>query len=194
MTLRIIGGKFKNRLIKTPKGLSTRPTSSILRKAVFDICQNDIEGARFLDLFAGSGAMGIEALSRGAKSATFIDFDKNALLCIQSNIELLNISKESELKRGDAILHLERFIKDKKNFDLIYIDPPYGEKEEKTPLKIKVLELIDKTDVLSVNGTLFLEEAFPTPHSLMDLGLQNLVLINSRRFGKSVLHQYRKKS
>jgi 16S rRNA (guanine966-N2)-methyltransferase len=194
MTLRIIGGKFKNRLIKTPKGLSTRPTSSILRKAVFDICQNEIEGAKFLDLFAGSGAMGIEALSRGAQSSTFIDLDKGALLCIQANVELLNIAKECEIKKGDSLLTLQRFVKEGRSFDIVYIDPPYGQKAEKTPLKTQVMQIFDLENVLLPNGTLFLEEEFPSHFSIEKLQLQNLIHINSRRFGKSILHQYRKKS
>ena len=91
MTLRIIGGKFKGRLIKTPKGEKTRPTSAILRKAVFDICQNQITDARFLDLFAGSGAMGLEALSRGASHATFVERDKHSVSCLKENLALLNL-------------------------------------------------------------------------------------------------------
>lgn len=76
MSLRIIGGSFKGRLLKAPTGPLSRPTMSIMRKAVFDICQSVIEDAHFLDLFACSGAMGIEALSRGAAHATFIEKDK----------------------------------------------------------------------------------------------------------------------
>ena len=93
MSLRIIAGEFRNRLLKSPKSLQTRPTLAILRKAVFDILQPYIHQAHFLDLFAGSGLMGIEALSRGASHTTFVDNDRNAIRCIRENISLLNLQK-----------------------------------------------------------------------------------------------------
>ena len=94
MTLRVLGGKFRGRLLQSPRGSQTRPTTSMLRKAVFDILQNSIEDFRFLDLFAGSGAMGIEALSRGAKHATFVESHKDALRCINANLATLKLEKE----------------------------------------------------------------------------------------------------
>lgn len=85
MTLRVIAGKYKGRSLKTPKATSTRPTQGMLREAVFNICQNEIEGAFFLDLFAGSGAMGFEAISRGAMKATLVEQNRQAQLCIKEN-------------------------------------------------------------------------------------------------------------
>ena len=84
--MRVIAGSARGLLLDTPKGMKTRPTSDRIKETLFNILQNDLYGARFLDLFAGSGQMGIEALSRGAKDCIFVDNDKNALLCIQRNV------------------------------------------------------------------------------------------------------------
>ena len=94
MGLRILGGTFRNRLLKSPKGEQTRPTLAVMRKSVFDILQTQIEGAAFLDLYAGSGAMGLEALSRGASHATFVDANRFALSCIEDNICLLKVENQ----------------------------------------------------------------------------------------------------
>ena len=193
MTLRIIGGKFKGRLIKTPKGEATRPTSSILRKAVFDICQAEIADSNFLDLFAGSGAMGIEAISRGAKQATFIDKDRNAQSCIQANFELLQIGSACTLLKGDALAMLQKLQREKRTFHVIYIDPPYGAivKETGNSLTSEILHQLSTSSLLAEEGIVFIEEEqvknLP-PKPTFD----NLKLIDSRTFGKSLLHQYRK--
>jgi 16S rRNA (guanine966-N2)-methyltransferase len=193
MTLRILGGQFKGRLIKTPKGVSTRPTSSLLRKAVFDICQNLIEDCRFLDLFAGSGAMGIEAISRGASHATFVDNDKNAHSCILANIELLKIAPHCTALKGDALAMLQKLERDKRTFDLVYIDPPYGagRKGSDLPLTLEILKHLSNSSLLSEEASVFVEEAVSKdPAPLFES--QTLQHINSRSFGKSLLHQYRK--
>lgn len=193
MTLRIIGGTFKGRLIKTPKGQHTRPTSSILRKAVFDICQRQISDAKFLDLFAGSGAMGIEAISRGASHATFIDEDKNAHLCIQENIRLLNISGLCEVIKGDAISILKKLEK-RDSFDIIYIDPPYGKTLKEGILLIDhVLEILSNSPLVAKDGLIFIEEeVIKIPREIPSF--EGLAFIDSRKFGKSLLHQYQKSS
>lgn len=122
--MKIITGLYKNRVLKTPKGETTRPTSSKLRGSIFDILQNQIEGRSFLDLFAGSGSMGIEALSRGASSATFVEKDRAAASCIRENLKTLQI--EATVIQADATSAVKRFIKNQTQFDLIYIDPPYA--------------------------------------------------------------------
>ncbi len=93
--MRIIAGIYKNRNIRTPKGGNTRPTSGMLREAVFNICQASIEKAHFLDLFAGSGAMGLEALSRGAKHAVFVDNHREAIQMYQAECSGTGIAKSS---------------------------------------------------------------------------------------------------
>ena len=107
-SLHVIGGSLRNRSLKTPKGDQTRPTTAILRKAVFDIVRPYIEGATFLDLFAGSGAMGIEALSCGASHATFIDQNRSAIQCIRENLQSLKIENKATVIQGSAVSILKR--------------------------------------------------------------------------------------
>ena len=110
MSLRLIGGKFKNHLIKTPTGLLTKPTMSMLRKSVFDICQGDVDGSKFLDVFACSGAMGLEALSRGASFATFIEKDRRATKCIQENLQAMHLDTQAKVLCGDALTLLKKLL------------------------------------------------------------------------------------
>lgn len=179
MSLRIIGGTFRNRPIKSPKGDKTRPTSSLLRKALFDICQPFIEGASFLDLFAGSGAIGIEAISRGAAHATFVDKDKQALDCILANLKTLAIESECTVIAGAVPAALKRL---KKPFDIIYIDPPYGQVEI-APL----LTFFDTHDLLNPGAHVFVE----TDHELTPIPLQRLVAKEKRKYGNSFLYEYK---
>src|SRR5262249_40855980 len=109
--MRIISGIYKNRILASPKGLTTRPTSEKLRGALFNICQSYVEGAVFLDLFAGSGAMGIEALSRGAASSTFIDDDRESIRCIKANLESFHIQAQAHVLKGDVFESVDKLIK-----------------------------------------------------------------------------------
>jgi 16S rRNA (guanine966-N2)-methyltransferase len=190
MTLRIIGGAFRSRLLKTPKGIKTRPTSAIMRKCVFDICQQHIQGKHVLDLFAGSGAMGLEALSRGAAHATFIDKDKQAIRTIEENIALLNVETSCCTYLGDAFSILKR--KTIKHFDLVYIDPPYQDKglsETDTCMYAELLEFFDQNPLLNENALVFVETSSFSKH-IQTKALTHLALLNVRAFGKSLLHQY----
>ena len=120
--MRLTGGTFKNRALKSPKGEATRPTSEKLRQAVFNILQNRIEGSSFLDLFAGSGAMGLEALSRGAAKATFVENHPEALKALYANIAILELKEVSQVISHNAHKILPKL----GSFDIIYVDPPYG--------------------------------------------------------------------
>jgi len=189
MSLRIIGGKFRNRLLKSPTGTQTRPTTAMVRKAVFDICQFDIQGANFLDIFAGSGMMGIEAISRGAAAATFIDQDRSALRCIYQNVHMLQLEKQTTILAGDALKILERLNREKGQFQLIYVDPPYVQKA----LNEQVLHFLDSGQLVASNGIVFIEETAPIQLK-NDVSLKTLVHKDTRKYGKSVLHQYQKVS
>ncbi|MCB1110478.1 MAG: RsmD family RNA methyltransferase, partial [Chlamydiia bacterium] len=115
--MRLTGGFLKNHSLKTPKGVATRPTSEKLRQSVFNICQHAIKDAHFLDLFAGSGAMGIEALSRGAAEATFIEKNPSALKALRENLMDLDLSPLATLHAGDVLTLLKKL--KGKTFDLI---------------------------------------------------------------------------
>ncbi len=179
--LRIIGGKFRGRLIQAPKTQGTRPTQGMLRESVFNICQSEIENAEVLDLFAGSGAIGFEALSRGASHITLVESSKQALIAIRKNIEILNVTSQTTLIPLDAPTALKRL---SKPFDLIYLDPPYD-------LHLApILEQIIEQNLLKVNGTLFVEERHDPKKEKKPFSSEKLFLKSSRRFGTALLHQY----
>lgn len=182
MTLQIIGGKYKGRRLSSPKHDSTRPTQGMLREAVFNICQLEIVGAHLLDLYAGSGAMGLEALSRGAAHVTFVEKKRDAILCIKKNIESLGVKEASTLLARDA---MEALMQCKEPFDLIYIDPPYDLSTR------AILEKIASSHLLKTEGTLFLEERFDPHKKANPFQPDGLQLKKSRKFGIALLHQYR---
>ena len=178
MTLRIVGGLFRGRILKSPKGPQTRPTTSMLREAVFNICAGWVQNARFLDLFAGSGAMGFEALSRGASFATFVEKDGRTAAIIRENASLLQVEPQVQILALDAKRALSQLMS---SYDLIYIDPPY---EKEVP---EVFDLILKRNLLAPQGLLFLEERFQSKKP----SHPPLELIDSRRYGIAHLHQFR---
>ena len=179
MSLRIVGGKFRGRILKTPKTDTTRPTTSMLREAFFNICAGYIEGSRFLDLFAGSGAMGIEAISRGAIFSTCIEQGAQASQCINENVTLLGIEPQMQVLRADVLKALPRLLSP---YDIIYIDPPYDHDA------IKVIRLIHAQKLLAPRGQLFLEQRF---EAKIDFNNCPFELIDSRRYGIAHLHHFR---
>jgi 16S rRNA (guanine966-N2)-methyltransferase len=121
--MRVIAGMHGGRTLKAPPGAATRPTSDRVREALFSILGARVQGARVLDLFAGSGALGIEALSRGAESAVFVDDAAAAIKAIRSNLEALDLS--AEIRRNDALRHLGAASAAAAQYDLVFLDPPY---------------------------------------------------------------------
>jgi 16S rRNA (guanine966-N2)-methyltransferase len=117
--VRVVAGEFRGRRLAAPRGALTRPTADRVREALFSML-GDVSGARVLDLYAGSGALGIEALSRGAGSAVFVDRDPRAVAAIERNLESLGL--EQEVLRQDAVRFLARA---EGTFDLVFCDPPY---------------------------------------------------------------------
>jgi 16S rRNA (guanine966-N2)-methyltransferase len=187
--MHIFSGLYKSRKIQAPKGMKTRPTSGRLREALFNICQGFIEDAAFLDLFAGSGAMGLEALSRGARTATFIDNSKESIICIQANLRNLQLQNVSEVIYGDVFMMMKKLSKQKRTFDIIYADPPYDTMEEGLlAYSASVLAMIDEGSFLEDGGALFIEDSVDSmPQSVP---LKHLALKSSRRMGRSALHYY----
>lgn len=120
--MRVITGTARGRRLITPNGLETRPTSDKVKEGLFSAIQFDIEGRRILDLFAGSGQMGIEALSRGAQSAVFVDASKAAIYTIEENIKNCNFKENAAVYNTDYKTFL---ISNKSTFDIVFLDPPY---------------------------------------------------------------------
>ena len=121
--MRVITGTARGMSLVTLEGETTRPTTEKVKEAVFSAIQFEIEGRKVLDLFAGSGQMGIEALSRGAESAVFVDSDKNAVKIIKENITKTGMEKYSQVAQMDAFSFLRMNVK---KFDLVFLDPPYS--------------------------------------------------------------------
>jgi 16S rRNA (guanine966-N2)-methyltransferase len=125
--MRVIAGSLGGRRLKAPRGRATRPTSDRVREALFSML-GEIAGARVLDLFAGTGALGIEALSRGAASAVFVEREGAAAAVLRENLEALGIgSGQAELRRADALVALRTASARAETYDLVFIDPPYGQ-------------------------------------------------------------------
>lgn len=184
--MKIIAGIYKNRALKAPKGNTTRPTSSRLRETVFNILQNEIENARFLDLFAGSGAMGLEALSRGASYSAFVESNRDAARMLQENIEKLNVQKQTTLLCGDCLAQLPRLARLEKPFNIIYVDPPYGTAEFSYARLL--LEALDQSPILAPNALIFIEESKYFDEHIPPL--QRIKFKKSRHSGRSVLYEF----
>src|SRR5690242_5409812 len=120
--MRVVAGRYGSRTLVAPQGSSTRPTSDRVREALFSIL-GSIEGHRVLDLFAGSGALGIEALSRGAAETAFVDSSSAALAALRRNLDALGV--EAEVRRQDALAYLRSASRDARLYDLVFLDPPY---------------------------------------------------------------------
>lgn len=123
--MRVIAGTARSLPLKTPDGLDTRPTSDRIKETLFNILQNDTPGSVFVDLFAGSGGIGIEAISRGAKKAYFVENAAAALQCIQQNLQFTKFVDKATVLKQDAVTGLNAI--HEKHVDVIFMDPPYGQ-------------------------------------------------------------------
>ena len=132
--MRVIAGSARRLLLKTVEGMETRPTTDRIKETLFNMLQNDLYGARFLDLFAGSGAIGIEALSRGAREAAFVEKNPKAADCIRENLGAARLADKAVLLNCDISDALKRLESRKKAFDFIFMDPPYNHLWEKEVL------------------------------------------------------------
>jgi 16S rRNA (guanine966-N2)-methyltransferase len=125
--MRVIGGRDRGRRLRAPRGLRTRPTADRVRVTLFDVLGPAVVGARVLDLFAGTGAVGIEALSRGAARVVFVERDPSALRALRANLAALGASRgEARVVAGDAVAVLDELAQGEGPFDLVFLDPPYA--------------------------------------------------------------------
>lgn len=132
--MRVIAGTRRSMPLKAPVGMDTRPTQDRTKETLFNVLQNEIPGAEFLDLFAGSGAISIEALSRGASHATLVENNKNAVSCIKDNLKFTKFSDEATLMETDVMAALYK-LDGHKEFDIVFMDPPYNLEIEAQVLK-----------------------------------------------------------
>lgn len=181
--MRVGGGEARGRKIRTPRGRTARPTSDRVKKTIFDILGPRIIGARVLDLFAGSGALGIEALSRGASGAVFVESDPGAVRAIRENIEHCRVGPGAEIFKGRADAALRSMRKAGVLFDLIFVDPPYD-----LGMARAALELLSSGRVLDEGACIVVEwsrdERSDSPEA-------SLVLENEREFGRTIITFFR---
>jgi 16S rRNA (guanine966-N2)-methyltransferase len=157
--MRVIAGIYKGRRLKTLEGLSVRPTSDRMRETLFNILSPRIEGARFADICAGSGAIGVEALSRGAERVTFIESSLKAARIISENLRNCGIRREDySVINRDVIRALKNLASEKTQFDIIYFDPPYD-----SDIYAPVMWQIAKNDLLAEDGVVIVEHRRQTP-------------------------------
>lgn len=165
--MRVIAGKARSLKLMTPPGMDTRPTTDRTKETLFNILQPEIRGARFLDLFSGSGAIGIEALSRGAAFAVFVEKDRAAAECIKKNLAFTKLGDNGQILRKDVGAALKSLEKGAP-FDLIFMDPPYGRGLER-----QVLEYLAHSSLLAEEGMVVVEASLETPFDhVQDLGFQ----------------------
>lgn len=147
--MRVITGSARGRKLKELEGYETRPTTDRVKEGIFNIIQFDIEGRRVLDLFAGTGQLGIEALSRGAAGAVFVDQRRDAAALVRENLKLTGFEQNSRVVCGDAVTFLSSA---GEKFDLIFVDPPYA-----AGLWKNTLNAISEFDILSNHGIIVCE-------------------------------------
>ena len=147
--MRVITGKARGVVLKTPDGMATRPTADRVKEALFSIIQFDIPGAKVLDLFGGTGQLGIEALSREAKTALFVDEREDACRLIRENLKRTKLETSARVVRSDYAAFLRNC---KEQFDIIFLDPPYAE-----VFLENSLNLITEIDILQSGGIIVTE-------------------------------------
>ena len=179
--MRVITGKARGINLKTPEGLQTRPTADRVKEALFSIIQFDIPGARVLDLFGGTGQLGIEALSRGAKSATFVDASNTACNLIRENLKRTRLQEESRVICSDYLAFLGRC---SEKYDIIFLDPPNAE-----VFLENALNRITEIDILQSGGIIITERPLEKELSMDFPGYSRS---KDYKYGKVLLTIYRK--
>ena len=189
--MRVVAGKFKGRRLKTIKGSEVRPTADRVKEALFRVFGEQVVETDFLDLCAGTGNIGLEALSQGAKSITFVDSNYHCIRIIESNLEMCGFDRKHpqvRLIHLDARKALAQLGKRKATFDLIYFDPPYASKIHESCLRqIAEGELLSPTGVLVIEHRK-VKEADWTESLILD----ELVLSRQKRYGDTMLSFYRR--
>lgn len=184
--MRISAGQHRGRQLRSPKGLRTRPTSEFLRQAIFNVIGERIRGAAVLDLYAGTGAIGLEALSRGAAGATFVERDRRAVASLRANLTALDLGARARVLVGEVLPTLGELQEEGETFDCVFLDPPYAAEQA-----IGCIETLAPGGILSENALLVVQAFHKTA-----LPGQAGVLRRSgqRRYGESALSIYVRES
>lgn len=183
--MRVISGKARGKKLISLEGMNTRPTLDRVKEALFNIIQFDIVDKNILDLFAGSGAIGIEAISRGARSVTFCDNSIEAIKVIKTNIQNTRSTEHSTVLNKDYISALNSLAEEKTQFDIIYLDPPY-----KTDFANRAIEKIINLNLLSKEGIIILETDDANKEE--EIKNEGIEIFDKRKYGRAILIFIRK--
>ncbi len=184
--MRITGGECRGRILKMPKGAQVRPTQDKVREAIFNVIKGLLPDSTILDLYAGSGAFGIEALSRGARWVIFVDDNTNCVKAIKDNLLVLGERrKKSQVLKMDAVRSISHLEEKKQRFDIVFLDPPYHK-----GLLRNCLIKINACDILSQHSFVIAEH-FKKQDMPENLG--GISLFKQKRYGDTVISFYRKK-
>jgi 16S rRNA (guanine966-N2)-methyltransferase len=175
--MRVIAGTYGGRTLKAPPGANTRPTSDRVRESLFSILGEQTEGARVLDLFAGSGALGLEALSRGAGDVTFVDDNRSAIAAIKGNLTALKAN--AQVRHSDALRFLGAASNSGTQYDLVFLDPPYRFAERLAP------PLSEALPAVLAPGAVAVAESDRRAPLALDLPLKD-----ERRYGDTLIRIY----
>lgn len=179
--MRVISGKARGINLKTPDGLRTRPTADRVKEAVFSILQFDLPGRTVLDLFGGTGQLGIEALSRGAERAVFVDAGEDACKLIRENLKRTKLENQATVVRADYLQYLSGC---KETFGLVLLDPPYAE-----VFLENALNKISEIDILQTDGIIVCERPLEKE---LNVELPGFARSKDYKYGKTVISIYRK--
>ncbi len=179
--MRVITGKARGVQLKTPDGMQTRPTADRVKEALFSIINFDLPGAKVLDLFGGTGQLGIEALSRGAESAVFVDAREDACKLIRENLRRTKLEGQAKVVRSDYLEYLRR---GKERFDIIILDPPYAEVFLENALKC-----ITEIDILQTGGIIVTERPLGKE---LPCSFDGFTRSKDYKYGQILLTLYRK--
>ncbi len=179
--MRVISGSARGRTLKSP-GEATRPITDRVKTSLFNILSTRVIDANVLDLFAGAGSVGIEALSRGARSATFVELDREALQAIRDNLALTKLTQGANVVRQDVFKFIAQ-MDGKAKYDIIYVAPP-----QYRGLVVKTLAALDEHDLLAERGAIV---AQIHPKEYKELELLHFELVDSRKYGSTLLCFYR---
>jgi 16S rRNA (guanine(966)-N(2))-methyltransferase RsmD len=177
--MRVISGQAKGRRLKTPKGRELRPTADRVKEALFNILPHDLTGRRVLDLFAGTGNLSLEALSRGADEALLVDFSRDAAKLIEENLRALGFTRKSRVLTASVFKAVRTLSRGGERFDLVFLDPPYEQ-----GLVGETLKTIAKEPLLGENGVMVAEHSV---REKVEEGYGALVLTDRRRYGDTEL-------
>jgi 16S rRNA (guanine966-N2)-methyltransferase len=181
--VRVIAGFAKGKRLKAPSGKETRPITDMIKEALFNVIGADIQGARFLDLFAGSGSVGIEALSRGATQAIFVDNSPAAVRIIYENLDNCGFEDHYEVYCNDVLRAVTILNKRAVQFDYIYVDPPFTVEG----IFMEILEKLDQSRILDPQGSIIIRTR---RHQELPTVLTRLNKYRFNYYGESAIHYY----